>query len=312
MQERDFHTGGHIPTMIEEGLRAKWFLSVMSEAYLRSDYCLAELGAAIHRDPTNSLGRIVIVRISQCDVPALLAPISRIELVGKSGEMIRSEFLEGIKKLKRRKIKPTKVPSPTSPSPYSAPCEGPIANVNGDGGVAFVGNNNKIYMPQEGRRRGRAKPPADVISEEQAVKLKVLVNEVMELDSAGYGRKLTEGELRQKWWGALEKVVPKTTYRNYSQSKFRKAMRWLLGHRRRLISGSEEEQPELARQANIRTIHTLLSACGIRDEAARIAYYNDLSDRLHITPSFGSSADLSDKDLQRVVNAMRYDSKKNG
>lgn len=313
MQERDFLTGGHIPTMIEEGLKARQILAVMSDAYLRSQYCKAELGAALHRDPINSQRRMVIVRISACEVPELLAPISRIELVGKSGENTKIVFLECIQKLKpSKRILSQSAFSKSIPStiPSSRGSEGPKASVHGDGGVAFIGDNNKIYMPGEPRRRGRAKPPADVVSEDQAVKLKTLINEIIELDAGSYGKGLSVAQLRQKWWGALEKVVPKTTYTNYSQTKFKKAMKWLREQRGRLLAEISGEQPELSRDAHIRTIHTLLSNAGIKDAQQKKRYYAELSDRLDIVPPFVSSKDLSDDDLERVVRAMRYDFKK--
>lgn len=312
MQERDFTTGGHIPTMIEAGLKAKRLLAVMSDAYLKSGYCKAELGAAFHRDPTNSQLRMVIVRISACEVPELLAPISRIELVGKSGEATKTAFLECIRKLKPAKRAASKSASPKSIAAVPPPQEanhGPKASVYGDG-VAFIGDNNKIYMPGEPRKRGRAKPPADVVTEDQALKLKALINEIMDLDAVSYGKGLSVAQLRQKWWGALEKVVPKTTYTNYSQSKFQKAMKWLREQRGRLLNEVGEGQPGLSREAHIRTIHTLLTTAGIKDAQRKKLYYVELSERLGIFPPFSSSTNLSDDNLPRVVRAMRYDFKK--
>ncbi len=97
--------------------------------------------------------------------------------------------------------------------------------------------------------RKPVKSPADQISEEQCVKLKRLLGEIMELDAASYGSKLSEGQLRQKWWGALAKVVPNTTYKNYSQARYRRAMKWLRSQRARLIAGAAKEAPELSRHA---------------------------------------------------------------
>ncbi len=308
MQERDFVTGGHIPTMVEKGLKAKQFLAVMSNAYLKSEYCKAELGAVLHRDPINSQLRMVIVRIAACEVPELLAPIGRIELVGIFGENAKTEFLEGVQKLKSSKR--TFFKSVASTLPPKEVREGPRASVVGDGGVAFIGDNNKIYIPGEPRKRGRAKPPADVVSEDQAVKLKTLLNEIMDLDATSYGKGMSVAQLRQKWWGALENVVPKTTYTNYSQSKYQKAMKWLREQRGRLLAEISADQPELSRQAHIRAIHTLLSKSGIKDAQQKTRYYTELSKRLDIFSPFVSSKDLSDEDLPRVVRAMRNDNNK--
>lgn len=311
MQKRDFAPTSYIPQKMEQGLKAKRLLAVMSAAYLRSPYCQSELGAAYFRDPTNQQARMVIVRISLCDVPELLAPISRIELVNK-GEHTQSLFLTGIRALPKVKAGRRKSSLPPSPAPPIAPIQPPSgthAHAEGDGSIAFVGDNNKLYLGDTKPARGPAKPPKDQVTEEQAVKLKTLMEEVIQLDSASYGSKLSEGALRQKWWGALSKVVPKTTFTNYSQAKYRKAMDWLRQQRARLIAGTAMEEPELSRQAAIRTIHVFLSKRKLSG-AAKLAYYAELSDRFGITPPFQSSKDLSDLDLQRVLRAVRYDNAK--
>jgi hypothetical protein len=312
MQKPDFPPTGYIPHMMEEGMLAKRLLAVFSEAYFLSPYCQSELGAAYHRDPTNRQGRMVIVRIAQCDVPQLLAPISRIELIDKR-EHTKTLFLQGIRALpkvggKPRMREPRKhVEAPgVAPTPQKSDT---MAHAEGDGSIAFVGNNNRIYVGEPKESRKPAKPPKDQITEAQGVKLKQLLGEIMELDSASYGAKLTEGALRQKWWGALGKVVPSTTYKNYSQAKFRKAITWLRKQRARLIAGLAIEEPELSRHAAIRTIHVLLSKWKFT-EADKLTYYAELSSRLEISPPFRSSTKLSSEDVQRVYRAMHYDNEK--
>ncbi len=313
MQQRDFAPTSYIPEKMEEGLKARRLLAVMSDAYLHSPYCRSELGAAYFRDPTNTQGRMVIVRIASCDVPELLAPISRVELVGK-GEHTQSLFIAGIRALPKMKAARRKVAPSSAPAPSIAPPSPPKANhahAEGDGSIAFIGDNNKIYVGEPKESRKPAKPPKDQITEEQGVKLKLLLGEIMELDSASYGADLSEGELRQKWWGALGKVVPNTTYKNYSQAKYRRAMKWLRQQRARLIAGAAEDAPELSRHAAIRTIHVLLSKWKFSNQD-KLAYYSALSSRLKIQPPFASSKDLSDADLQSVYRAMYYDDRKRG
>ena len=312
MQKPNFPPTSYIPRMMEKGLHAKRLLAVMSNAYLHSAFCQSELGAAYHRDPTNEQARMVIVRISECEMPTLLAPISRIELVNKR-EHTQALFLEGIRALpatkgQRRKstrLSPTEAPlvAPALPKAES------VAHAEGDGSIAVVGNNNNFYVGEPKKSRKPAKPPKDQITEEQAVKLKALLGEVMQLDSTSYGAKLSAGRLREKWWGALSQVSAKTTYTNYSQAKYRKAMTWLRQQRARLIAGAAMEEPELSRHAAIRAIHVFLSKRQLTGPE-KIAYYDELSERLKITPSFTSSTELSVADLQRVYHAMHYDHEK--
>ena len=100
-------------------------------------------------------------------------------------------------------------------------------------------------------RSGRAKPPNDAVTDDQAIKLKQMIDEVIELDSASSeGKGLSISELQAKWWGALYAKVPATTYKNYSQAKYKRAIKWLRGHRGRLIAGVASDQPELSRAAH--------------------------------------------------------------
>ena len=285
-------------------MKSQRFLAVLSPNYVNSEYCRAEFGAALMRDPLNKTARIVIVRITPSDVPELWAPISRIELV-ETGSHIRELFLKGVRALPPvkplRKTKP-KPAAPASPLPF-APSN---ASVTASGDRSIAAGRDVNFYAQSRRPRGRAKPPADVISEEQGVKLKKLIDEVIELDSASFGRSLSEAQLQKKWWGALAKEVPNTTYTNYSQRRFNKAMNWLRKHRGRLISGVAEDEPELSRAAHIRAIHAYIT----RNKINKLSYYAELSERLGISPAFQSSKNLSDYDLGRVYQATRRDSKK--
>lgn len=75
---------------------------------------------------------------------------------------------------------------------------------------------------------------------------------------------------------------------HYSQAKYRKAMDWLRQQRARLIAGTAMEEPELSRQAAIRTIHVFLSKRKL-SSPAKLAYYAALAERFGITPPFQSS-----------------------
>lgn len=182
------------------------------------------------------------------------------------------------------------------------------AHTTGDGGVAVAAGRDakvKIYYGDQ-KQNGRAKPPPDVVTETQATQLSTLMKEVIELDSASpEGKKLSDGQLQQKWWGALGRKIPKTTYKNYSQAKFKRAMSWLRQQRGRLLAGVASEEPELTKAAMIRAIHVYLT----RNDLNKRSCYDDWSSRLGISPPFISSKDLELDDLRRVYGAMRRDTK---
>ena len=169
-----------------------------------------------------------------------------------------------------------------------------------------AGRDVHYHFGDKAKPKGRAKPPNDVITEAQAVQLKTLMDEIIELDSASFGLAKSSAQLAKKWWGALSKVVPSTTYTNYSQRKFIKAMKWARGQRGRLVAGVAPDAPEIARTAQIRAIHAYMTRSGLNKHE----YYSELSTRLGIFPPFQSSKDLSDYDLARVYQAVARDSRK--
>jgi hypothetical protein len=280
----------------------------MSANYLASKFCRAELHAAFMRDPLNDSSGLVIVRIDGCDVPDLYQPISRIELVGLAGEQVRTFFLGKIRELPpatRPKRKPNST-APASTTPLTIP---PPATTNiqalGDRSIA-AGRDVHVTYRESSKPRGRAKPPADVITEEQAVRLKQLVDELIELDRTEYGADLTEAQLRQKWWGALLKKVPATTYTNYSQRKFQRALKWCREQRGRLVSGQQEANPSAFRQLATRAIHAFITS----RKLDKLTYYAELSRRLEIEPAFVSTTKLSDANLRRVYGAVQRDTRR--
>ena len=181
-----------------------------------------------------------------------------------------------------------------------------LINSFGDNATNVAGDQHNHYG-EKTSRGGRAKPPHDAVTDDQATKLRQMMNEVIELDSASSeGKGLSAGALQAKWWGALYAKVPATTYKNYSQAKHERAIKWLREHRGRLIAGVAAAEPELSRAAHIRAIHAYIT----RNKINKLFYYAEVSNRLGISPPFIHSTDLSDYDLGRVYQATRRDSKK--
>lgn len=85
LDDSDIPFGGNIPKYIEEGLtNSQRFAVLMSKAYFesRSGWTDAEWHAAIFPDPDNRSGRLLTLLASECNVPALLRPLKRIDLRG--------------------------------------------------------------------------------------------------------------------------------------------------------------------------------------------------------------------------------------
>lgn len=85
LQAWDFRPGHNfVLRMHEEIKKAEVVVLVLSPAYLSSAYCAAEWSAAFATDPTGELGRLLPVRVEDCQPDGILRPIVYVDLVGSS------------------------------------------------------------------------------------------------------------------------------------------------------------------------------------------------------------------------------------
>jgi predicted ATPase len=82
LQQRDFSNASFIAQMhsaLENGARV---VALLSPAYLASDYCAAEWQSVLAGDPLNRQGRLIVMRVTECTPPGLLAALAYWDLVG--------------------------------------------------------------------------------------------------------------------------------------------------------------------------------------------------------------------------------------
>ena len=104
----DFRPGGNFVQKMNEAVaEAERTIAVLSPNYLspQARYAFAEWAAAIAQDPTGEKGKLVPVRIADCDVRGLLSTIIYIDLVGlvdesAAREKLRAGLQKGCPKLK--------------------------------------------------------------------------------------------------------------------------------------------------------------------------------------------------------------------
>ena len=98
LQARDFVPGGDFIQQMNEAIkRSKQVIAVFSPDYFKSRYASAEMNAALALDPVGNKGRLVPVRVRECQPSGLLRGRVYIDLVDKSAEVARQELLEGIR-----------------------------------------------------------------------------------------------------------------------------------------------------------------------------------------------------------------------
>jgi tetratricopeptide (TPR) repeat protein len=120
IQAWDFRPGSSFVAEMDAATkRAERTLLVLSSAFLASDYTFSEWAAAFRRDPRGKHGRVLPVRIEQCQAEGLLGSIVYIDLVDLDEQQACEQLLAGVR---RERVKPSAVLFPGSlPSAHSVP-----------------------------------------------------------------------------------------------------------------------------------------------------------------------------------------------
>ncbi len=108
LQAWDFRPGcNFILEMQKAASGAERTIAVLSPDYLKALYTQPEWAAAFAQDPTGEKGTLLPVRVRECDLKGLLAPIVHIDLAGRDEKSAKETLLEGVK---RERAKPTVKP----------------------------------------------------------------------------------------------------------------------------------------------------------------------------------------------------------
>ncbi len=98
-------------------------LAVLSPAYLESAFCQPEWAAAFAEDPTGEKGKLIPVRVAECEPKGLLKAMIYIDLVGANETTARQQLIDGLKK---GRLKPASQPAfPGTGSSNGSSREGP-------------------------------------------------------------------------------------------------------------------------------------------------------------------------------------------
>ncbi|HEV3088651.1 MAG TPA: FxSxx-COOH system tetratricopeptide repeat protein [Candidatus Elarobacter sp.] len=94
LQKWDFPNSNFINEMHEALMSDARVVSLLSPAYLKSDYCEAEWTAVLAGDPLNRNRRLIVLRIAACGNTGVLAPISYWDLLAiQNDDVLLSETL---------------------------------------------------------------------------------------------------------------------------------------------------------------------------------------------------------------------------
>jgi hypothetical protein len=92
-QDEHYRVGQSFIDNMMRATEADCTIAILSPAYFASEYCLAELNAALADDPLGRRGRIVPVRVETVAIPSLLGQLAYLDLVGADGDSARQRLM---------------------------------------------------------------------------------------------------------------------------------------------------------------------------------------------------------------------------
>ncbi len=119
LQAWDFLPGSHFVLKMQEAASAaRRTIAVLSPNYLDALYTQPEWAAAFVKDPTGQKGTLLPVRVRECTLTGILAPIVYIDLLSLDEGAARETLLAGIR---RTRARPSQAPGfPGSANPATA------------------------------------------------------------------------------------------------------------------------------------------------------------------------------------------------
>ena len=118
IQAWDFLAGNNfVLEMQKASVGAERTIAVLSPAYLRSGFAIAEWATAFVQDPTGEQGLLLPVRIEECDLQGLHRPIIYTDLISRTKEEARAALLAGVSRIRAKPTTPPPFPSSSPEKP---------------------------------------------------------------------------------------------------------------------------------------------------------------------------------------------------
>jgi hypothetical protein len=132
IQAWDFRPGQNfVLRMRQATTEADTTIAVLSEAYLKAEFTQPEWAAAFAQDPTGEKRQLIPVRVVECALTGMLAPIIHIDLVGLSEQDAERALLDGLKPSGKPAQPPPFPGKQAEPSISTAPFPPSLARLHG-------------------------------------------------------------------------------------------------------------------------------------------------------------------------------------
>ena len=119
IQAWDFRPGSNFMLDMQKAAEeADRTIAVLSPDYLESAYAQQEWASALAADPTGKGGKLLPVRVRECEPKGLLTQVVYVDLVGLSDLAASNTLLSGINRDRAKPGAPPQFPSATTQSPH--------------------------------------------------------------------------------------------------------------------------------------------------------------------------------------------------
>ncbi|MBI4787368.1 MAG: toll/interleukin-1 receptor domain-containing protein [Chloroflexi bacterium] len=166
IQAWDFRPGSNfILEMQRAAAECERTIAVLSPNYLASLFTQPEWAAALARDPTGAKRALVPIRVRECELKGLLAPVVYIDFVGVDEPTAKQRLLDGIHRERRVPVKPPAFPRvPLTPARFPGALPR-IWNIPPNRNPNFTGREELI----ESLRDALAEHKAAALTQPQAI-----------------------------------------------------------------------------------------------------------------------------------------------
>ena len=296
-QSQDFVAGSNFVSEMNAALEcAKRFIAVASPDYFAAQFPEAEWTAAFARDPTGAQRTLILVRVRECKIPALLKPLVYIDLVGLNHIQARERFIAEIKASLADKRVPQRRRPPARTEPtIGNPTDNQIhQEAHGNGNVQ-VGRD---YIRTEKHTiRNVIQPGPEHITDEQAVQIKAMIDDLAEIDVSA-GRPDSHGE----WYSRLYRNFPcRNSYHLIYREDFPAVMTYLSREAAKARPKLRRTNNEEWRRRFTRAIWAQAGSLGMsHEEVHQLA-----TERLKLKKPLRSLNELGEQNLERFYRMIK-------
>lgn len=114
LQAWDFRAGAHFVDEMHRATQGTRTIAVLSQAYLDFAFAAEEWQAAWASDPVGRAGRLLVVRVEECDRPGLLRQVVSVDVFGTTSEVAKSRLLAAAANLRAKPPTEPRFPPPRS------------------------------------------------------------------------------------------------------------------------------------------------------------------------------------------------------